>query len=98
MGATRLVQLYKKKGGDEYEVLETVKGEALKGKRYVPLFEYFRAEAAAPHFAFRVLTDAYVTDADGMWPKPPPPPPSSSPFPNTHHFCGKYANLCKQLI
>ena len=65
LGETRLVQLYKKKAGEEYEVLEKVKGATLEGKRYTPLFPYFASEALAPNFAFRVVTDAYVTDADG---------------------------------
>ena len=68
LGESRLSQLYKKKAkaGEEaeYEVLEKVKGAALEGRRYVPLFDYFSATDGAAQY-FRVVTDAYVTDADG---------------------------------
>jgi len=47
--------------GEDAEVLATVSGAALAGRRYRPLFDYF-AEAEA---AFVVLADDYVTDADG---------------------------------
>lgn len=61
---TRLVQLYKnpkKKKG--FEILKKVKGEALKGLRYEPLFPYFYEQFKET--AFRVLVDDYVTDSDG---------------------------------
>jgi isoleucyl-tRNA synthetase len=44
----------------EYEVLQKFKGEALKGKRYLPLFSYF-----ADKGAFRVLLDDFVTVEEG---------------------------------
>lgn len=64
---SRLVQLYPrmaKKGykGGEFEVLDKMPGKALEGRRYVPLFDYFRHMEGS---AFRVLTDGYVTDDSG---------------------------------
>ncbi len=44
----------------EYEVLKVFKGKELKGKRYVPLFPYFKDVNA-----FRVLVDEFVTIEDG---------------------------------
>lgn len=46
-----------------YEVLEKLQGEALVGKKYVPLFPYF-AEAFQ-ETSFRVLSDDYVTTESG---------------------------------
>ena len=73
----------KKKGGEEeakaaaapaepYTILEKMKGKALVGLRYKPLFEYLRdsldavASAANPEVgAWRVVSDDYVTDESG---------------------------------
>jgi isoleucyl-tRNA synthetase len=68
----RIPELYpepkkKKKGKDDkpkYEILATFKGETLKGKRYLPLFDYF-SEEGQRRGAFRVLTDGYVTNESG---------------------------------
>lgn len=57
----RLVSLYK--APDEYEVLERFKGSAMEGKTYKPLFSYFLH--MKERGAFRILTDAYVTDESG---------------------------------
>ena len=59
--AARTSQLYKSE--DLFTVLETVKGSALKGKKYVPLFDYFKDEYEKS--AFFVCTDAYVTNDSG---------------------------------
>ena len=48
---------------DLFEVLSIVKGAALVGARYTPLFDYFVAEYGAT--AFRVVADTYVTDDAG---------------------------------
>lgn len=61
---TRLVQIFKnpkKKKG--FEILKKVKGSALVGLRYEPLFDYFVEEIGDN--GFRVLSDDYVTDSDG---------------------------------
>ncbi len=47
----------------EFEVLEKMKGKALKGLQYNPPFKYFFNEWDAK--AFRVLTDEFVTIEDG---------------------------------
>ena len=59
--AARTSQLYK--DPSQYTVLETVKGVSLKGKTYVPLFDYFKDDFSAS--AFRVCADGYVTDDSG---------------------------------
>ena len=64
LGESRLVQLYKKKGGDDYTILNKLKGSQLEGMKYVPLFDYF-ANEREKHNAFRIITDNYVTDSDG---------------------------------
>jgi isoleucyl-tRNA synthetase len=64
MGESRVVQIYKKKKGEEYDVLEKVKGAQLEGKRYLPLFPYFASTPGSDQY-FRVVSDAYVTDSDG---------------------------------
>eukprot|EP01083_Nonionella_stella_P031113 85190_1 len=64
LAASRLAQLYSKpKKGKHYEILEKMKGSALEGLEYVPLFEYFAKFRAQG--AFRVLSDDYVTDDSG---------------------------------
>ena len=50
-----------KSGGAAVEILETVKGTALKGLRYEPLFSYF----ANHKNSFQVLADGYVSTSDG---------------------------------
>ena len=42
-----------------YTVVERLKGAALVGQKYVPLFQYFASMAAT---AFRVVADNYVTE------------------------------------
>eukprot|EP01114_Cavostelium_apophysatum_P008374 TRINITY_DN2080_c0_g1_i1.p1 TRINITY_DN2080_c0_g1~~TRINITY_DN2080_c0_g1_i1.p1 ORF type:complete len:1229 (-),score=422.42 TRINITY_DN2080_c0_g1_i1:80-3766(-) len=48
---------------DFYEVKKRYKGKDLKGKRYTPLFDYFKGESGKG--AFQVLADTYVTDDSG---------------------------------
>eukprot|EP00884_Botryococcus_braunii_P014843 jgi/Botrbrau1/2335/Bobra.39_1s0024.1 len=62
----------KGKKGDEaekgFEVLESLKGSTLAGKRYEPLFPYFAKLAAGEgdtKGAFRVVADGYVTSDSG---------------------------------
>eukprot|EP01130_Rhizamoeba_saxonica_P015055 TRINITY_DN667_c0_g2_i1.p1 TRINITY_DN667_c0_g2~~TRINITY_DN667_c0_g2_i1.p1 ORF type:complete len:1069 (+),score=302.23 TRINITY_DN667_c0_g2_i1:19-3225(+) len=59
MGA-RLSALYKKE--NMYEIVETMLGEELAGKKYVPLFNYYADEFPG---AFTVLADNYVDDSSG---------------------------------
>ncbi|XP_067127119.1 isoleucine--tRNA ligase, cytoplasmic [Centruroides vittatus] len=61
MMEARLEALYKKP--EEYTVLESFKGEVLKGKRYEPLFQYF--SHLKQKGAFQVLCDSYVTEESG---------------------------------
>ncbi|GAB4184792.1 MAG: isoleucine--tRNA ligase [Simkaniaceae bacterium] len=51
------------KSDDEFEVLETMKGDSLAGKRYFPPFEYF-TKGENPN-AFQVLLDDFVGEGDG---------------------------------
>lgn len=55
--------LYKDPKKAKYKKLGSYKGSEMKGWRYVPVFDYFKAEFEDR--AFRVLNDTYVTDADG---------------------------------
>lgn len=55
--------LYKDPKKAKFKKLGTFVGEDMKGWRYVPLFEYFTERFEDK--AFRVVTDSYVTDADG---------------------------------
>ncbi len=48
---------------EDYEVVATLKGKELEGKKYQPLFDYF-VESASPN-AFQVLTDEFVGEEDG---------------------------------
>lgn len=48
---------------DAYEVVETVKGKALEGKEYKPLFDYFAQKREEN--AFRVLLDEAVSTEEG---------------------------------
>lgn len=59
---SRLDYLYKKgKKSGGYEVLKKVSAHELKGRKYQPLFPYFKGHANA----FQVLVDSYVTTDDG---------------------------------
>ncbi len=49
--------------GEEVEVVEEFSGETLTGKRYTPLFSYFR-DGASPN-AFSILSDDFVGEEDG---------------------------------
>lgn len=51
------------KDQDDYTVVETFKGEALRDRRYVPLFDYFADRA--DEGAFRVLVDPFVSTEEG---------------------------------
>ncbi|KAM8930507.1 isoleucine--tRNA ligase, cytoplasmic [Pelodytes ibericus] len=57
----RLSALYKTE--DEYEILERFPGNTLKGKKYKPLFDYFKT--AAETGAFTIVTDNYVKSEEG---------------------------------
>jgi isoleucyl-tRNA synthetase len=47
----------------DHDVIETVKGQALVGKRYAPLFPFFAAEKERN--AFQVIPSGHVTTTDG---------------------------------
>lgn len=49
----------------EYEILETMKGRALAGDRYIPLYDFFVGEGAAHPAAFTVVIGDFVTTTDG---------------------------------
>ena len=62
----RLSELFKKEA--EYKVLEKFKGSTLKGKKYLPLFDYFKSDFGSDDpkkGAWRVCTDNYVTADSG---------------------------------
>ena len=59
MAAARVASIYKK--ADEYEVVDTFKGSAIKDWKYEPIFPYF----ADTKNAFKVLNGAFVTTEDG---------------------------------
>ena len=61
--AARLEAVAQMAGIAEFEVLESFKGEALRGKQYEPLFDYYAHMRAQG--CFQVLTATYVTDKDG---------------------------------
>lgn len=48
---------------DDLDIVDKAKGDALKGKRYMPLFSYFEAEQA--NGAFQILSDDYVSTESG---------------------------------
>lgn len=54
--------LYSEDDKDSVIILESYKGTDLKGKCYIPPFQYFLDRKDT---AFRVLTDTYVTDDSG---------------------------------
>ncbi|MFH0920458.1 MAG: isoleucine--tRNA ligase [Fibrobacterota bacterium] len=59
LAEARLAAHYK--NAADYEIMERMKGNALYGMSYEPLFPYFKDRANA----FRVLNDAFVTTEDG---------------------------------
>ncbi len=59
--AKERLEAYKK--GFEFEVLKEMKGKDLVGKRYEPLFPYFKDQESLG--AFQVISDDYVTTSDG---------------------------------
>ena len=61
LAEARLESYYR--DSSEYEIIERMKGTALKGMEYKPLFSYFAD--AAEKGAFRVFTADYVTTEDG---------------------------------
>jgi isoleucyl-tRNA synthetase len=52
-------------GKDEPEILETVKGRDLAGRRYAPLYEYFAAQRERHPAAWTVICEEFVTTTDG---------------------------------
>jgi isoleucyl-tRNA synthetase len=46
---------------DQYEIIKTIKGEELKGKRYEPLFPYY----SNLKNSFRIIVEDFVTAEDG---------------------------------
>ena len=67
VGTTRLCSLYPKcndgmkyKGG-EFEVISKCLGKELAGKKYIPLFDYYKDRPNS----FVVMSDGYVTDDSG---------------------------------
>ena len=63
LAQTRLPYLYKEKKGDtgSFEIIQTLKGSDLVGRRYEPLFDYFKNQKNA----FQILAADYVTTDDG---------------------------------
>lgn len=70
---SRIAQLYPKMNSkkwkpkmaaDLYEIKETFLGKELVGKKYKPLFDYFKEDDNAAEY-WRVLSDNYVTDDAG---------------------------------
>ncbi|MFT6632156.1 MAG: isoleucyl-tRNA synthetase [Bacteriovoracaceae bacterium] len=59
--AKERVESFKK--GNDFEILNELKGSELVGKKYEPLFPYFKEQEAEG--AFQVLSDNYVTTSDG---------------------------------
>jgi isoleucyl-tRNA synthetase len=58
----RLCELYKDVKKAKFEILEKMKGSALQGKAYIPLFDYFKDRKEK---SFIVLCDGYVTSDSG---------------------------------
>jgi isoleucyl-tRNA synthetase len=63
LAEARLDAVFKKpkSGEPQVEILARVKGAALAGKKFEPLFPYFAGHKGA----FKILADSYVTTADG---------------------------------
>ncbi|KAH7729468.1 isoleucyl-tRNA synthetase [Aphelenchoides avenae] len=59
----RVHQLYK--STDDYQVLETFDGKALSGKKYEPVFPYFRHLEDEGRKVFRVLLGTFITTDQG---------------------------------
>ncbi len=59
--AAERAEVYGKKR--KYKIIEQFKGTQLKGKKYVPLFNYF--SHLESNGAFQILVDNYVTTGDG---------------------------------
>ena len=66
--AKERVQAYEK--GNDFEILSELKGSDLTGKKYGPLFPYFKAEAE--NGAFQVVSDDYVTTTCLLYTSPSP--------------------------
>nr|WCZ58299.1 isoleucyl-tRNA synthetase [Paratrimastix eleionoma] len=64
LAEARLEELYKKGKQQDYEVLSKCKGIELKGKHYIPLFDYFANKPELPN-VHQVICDTYVTATDG---------------------------------
>lgn len=62
MAQARLQHIFKKP--EQYEIVAQMKGSALKGWEYEPMFPYFADKRAEG--AFRVLNDNYVSTDDGV--------------------------------
>lgn len=67
MAETRICEIYPEKKGKkaEYEIVQKVKGAELAGKKYQPLFEYFRKYEEKYPATWTVLLDNYVTSDSG---------------------------------
>lgn len=52
------------KAGEHFEVLESMKGTDLVGKKYKPVFDFFVGTEGSDQY-FRVISDTYVTDDAG---------------------------------
>mmetsp|Transcript_16202 Transcript_16202/g.26515 ORF Transcript_16202/g.26515 Transcript_16202/m.26515 type:complete len:1168 (-) Transcript_16202:238-3741(-) len=65
LAEARLSFVYKK--GTPYEILEKMPGSALKGIKYVPIFDYFVKDTKRVNLeaAWRVCVDGYVTSDSG---------------------------------
>ena len=66
--AADLVSAYEKELGEDAEVVDTIVGRDLAGRKYAPIFTYFqgRDDSVAPGpNAFQIITGDYVTTEDG---------------------------------
>lgn len=64
--AADLVSAYAKELGEDPEVVDTLKGSDLAGRRYAPIFDYFVGESEAPGpNAFQIIAGDFVTTEDG---------------------------------
>lgn len=52
------------KAGEHFEVLESMKGTDLVGKKYKPVFDFFVGTEGSDQY-FRIISDTYVTDDAG---------------------------------
>lgn len=60
----RLDTLYKNVKKADFKILEKFKGSTLAGKRYIPLYDYFKS--FSDRGSFTVVCDTYVTDDSGV--------------------------------